>query len=195
MGRDYHFQGHTFATEQELTEARKEAEAIAYLRARTDFQNTATLLKLYNKLLDRKMMETAVGLDFLKEIRTAIETSGMISPEQLRPLPELGKKKASAARKRKTESEGELEKYKRQAALLKITVCFLSAMVVGMFVIALLGKRSPLAIRYEEEVLNRYGAWSDELTRREERLKDVLAELERQGVYVQEELTEDTISP
>lgn len=195
MGKEYHFQGHTFASEQELTEAKKEAEVITYLRARTDFQNTEKLLKLYHKLLDREMMETEVGLDFLKEIRATIEATGLISPERLRPLPVLKKKKASAVRSRKTGAEGELEKYKRQATLLKITVCFLSAVMVGMFVIALLGKRSPLAIRYEEEVLNRYGAWSDDLTRREERLKEILAELERQGVYVQEELTEDTVSP
>lgn len=188
MKREYRYQGHVFATEKQLLEAKKEAEAIEYLRAKTDFNRPEILIKLYNKLLDRDMMETEVGIDFLKEIRQRLLDSAMFKEEQLRPVPTL--KKEVTGKRIKTKEGQLLLKYQRQNALLKVTCLFFACIIIGMFVIVLTGRRSPLAIKYEEEIQNKYGAWADTLTEREERLAEILFELEQQGIILPEELTE-----
>ena len=69
MEKKFTFQGHTFDNEKQLLAAKKEAEAVEYLRSKTDFGNINTLRKLYDRILDRNMMETVIGIDFLKESR------------------------------------------------------------------------------------------------------------------------------
>ena len=99
MGNKFTFQGHTFDDEKQLIAAKKEAEAIEYLRSKTDFGNMNNLRKLYDRILDRDMMETVVGIEFLKEIRATLVGSGMFTDEQLRPIPLLPEVKKLKKRK------------------------------------------------------------------------------------------------
>lgn len=195
MEKKFTFQGHTFEDEKQLILAKKEAEAIEYLRAKTDFNNMNTLMKLYNRILDRDMMETVIGIDFLKEIREKLEASGMFTEEQIRPLPMLPEvkklKKRNEVQKRSRERTL-LERSERQNTILKIVCFFLSVLVVGMFVIVLTGKRSPLAIRYEEQILNKYASWAETLQEKEDYLRDYVRRLEELGVEVPDWETTDT---
>lgn len=187
MEKKFTFQGHTFEDEKQLILAKKEAEAIEYLRAKTDFNNMNTLMKLYNRILDRDMMETVIGIDFLKEIREKLEASGLFTEEQIRPLPLLPEvkklKKRNEVQKRSRERTL-LERSERQNTILKIVCFFLSVLVVGMFVIVLTGKRSPLAIRYEEQILDKYASWAETLQEKEDYLRDYVRRLEELGMEV-----------
>lgn len=195
MEKKFTFQGHTFEDEKQLILAKKEAEAIEYLRAKTDFNNMNTLMKLYNRILDRDMMETVIGIDFLKEIREKLEASGMFTEEQIRPLPLLPEVKKLKKRKEVQKRSRErtlLERSERQNTILKIVCFFLSVLVVGMFIIVLTGKRSPLAIRYEEQILNKYASWAETLQEKEDYLRDYVRRLEELGVEVPDWETTDT---
>ena len=55
-----------------------------------------------------------------------------------------------------------------------------------MFAVVLLGKRSPLAIRYEEQIVNKYASWAQEISEKELYLRDYVRELEQQGIVVPE---------
>lgn len=180
---DLTFMGHKFADEKQLLEAKKEAEAIEYLRAKTNFNDGEMLIRLYNRILDRKMMETEVGIDFLVEIRKRIVEIGIMKEEQLRDIPELKQRKAKQkAAEKKSREQKLLEKCRRQNTVLKIVCTFLTLLVIGMFAILLTGKRSPLAIKYEEELINKYASWAEELTEREHQIQDWLIELKEQGL-------------
>ena len=61
MDKKFTFQGHTFDDEKQLIAAKKEAEAVEYLRSKTDCGNMNNLRKLYDRILDRDMMETVIG--------------------------------------------------------------------------------------------------------------------------------------
>lgn len=188
MDKKFTFMGHTFEDEKQLLLAKKEAEAIEYLRAKTDFNNGEMLIRLYHRIIDNKMMETEIGIDFLVEIRKRIIEMGIMKEEQLKEIPELKKRKAKKkAAEKKSKELLLIEKVKRQNAVLVVVCLFLSALVIGMFVILLTGKRSPLAIRYEEELINKYASWAQELTQREHELNDRIAELRRQGILIYEE--------
>ena len=55
MENKFTFQGHTFDEEKQVILAKKEAEAIAYLRSKTDFNNVNQLMKLYAQLKWRRL--------------------------------------------------------------------------------------------------------------------------------------------
>ncbi len=187
MGKEFKFQGYTFDDETTLVKAKKEAEAIEYLRSKTDFSNLNNLHKLYNRVLDKDMMETAVGIGFLKELRNTLIESGMFTENQLRPVPmtrERRKQKRRSEIQRRSREMTELEKKKRENAILKFLCFFLTGIVIAMFVIVLTGKRSPLAIRYEEELINKYSSWAQELTEREAVLGEYIRQLENSGIDV-----------
>ena len=187
MDKKLTFQGHTFDDEKQLIAAKKEAEAIDYLRAKTDFGNMNNLMKLYNRILDRDMMETVVGIEFLKEIRDTLIESGMFKEDQVRTVPLLPEVKKLKKRKEiqtRSRERTLLERSERQNTILKVVCFFLSVLVIGMFVIVLTGTRSPLAIRYEEQILNKYASWAQELQKKEEFLREYTRLLEEHGISV-----------
>ena len=187
MGNNFTFQGHTFDDEKSLIAAKKEAEAIEYLRSKTDFNNMNNLRKLYDRILDRNMMETVVGIEFLKEIRGTLINSGMFKENQLRPVPLLPEVKKLKKRKEIQKRSREmtlLERSERKNTRLKIICFFLIVLVIGMFAISLTGTRSPWALRYEEQLLDKYASWADELQEKENYLRDYVRKLEQQGISV-----------
>ena len=189
MEKSFTFQGHTFDDEKQLLAAKKEAEAIEYLRSKTDFTNLNQLLNLYNRILDRDMMETVVGITFLEEIREILVSSGMFKEEQIRPVPLPKEKKKEKKReevRKRTREAIVLERNKKELLRWKIVCFFLSFLVVGMFVIVLTGARSPLAVRYEEDILNKYSSWAEELQKKEDILGEYLRQLEQAGIEVPE---------
>ena len=60
----------------------------------------------------------------------------------------------------------------------------MGVLVIGMFVIVLTGTRSPLAIRYEEQLINKYAAWAQEIQAKEDFLREYVRQLEQQGISV-----------
>lgn len=195
MEKKFTFQGHTFDDEKQLIAAKKEAEAVEYLRLKTDFSNMNNLRKLYDRIIDRDMMETVVGVAFLKEIRETLIGSGMFTDDQIRPvplLPEVKKLKKRKETQKRSRERTLLERFERQNTILKIVCFFLIAMIIAMFVIVLNGTRSPLAVKYEEQILNKYASWAEELQEKEEFLREYVRNLEGQGIEVPGWETEDS---
>ena len=187
MGNKFTFQGHTFDDEKQMIAAKKEAEAIEYLRSKTDFSNMNNLMKLYDRILDRDMMETVVGIEFLKEIRETLINSGMFKEDQIRPVPLLPEVKKLKKRKEIQKRSREmtlLERSERQNTRLKIICFFLVVLVIGMFIITLTGTRSPWALNYEEQILNKYASWAEKVQAKEDYLRAYVRELEQQGITV-----------
>ena len=187
MDKKFTFQGHTFDDEKQLIAAKKEAEAVEYLRSKTDFGNMNNLRKLYDRILDRDMMETVIGIDFLKEIRETLISSGMFKEDQIRPvplLPEVKKLKKRQETQKRSRERTLLERSERQNTILKTVCFFLVVIVIAMFVIVLTGTRSPLAVRYEEQILNKYASWAEELQEKEYYLREYVRKLEAQGIEV-----------
>lgn len=186
MGK-FTFQGHTFDDEKQLIAAKKEAEAIEYLRSKTDFGNMNNLRKLYDRILDRDMMETVIGIAFLKEIRETLIGSGMFTDAQIRPVPLLPEVKKLKKRKEIQKRSREmtlLERSERKNTILKTVCFFLVLLVVGMFAVVLTGTRSPWSLRYEEQLIDKYSSWEEEIRIKEERLREYVRNLEQQGITV-----------
>jgi hypothetical protein len=182
MSREYKFKGYTFYSEEELNEAKKENETIEYIKARTDLTNTETVIALYNKLIDRNVITTVVGQDFLKRLRGLALKNEMIDASKLREIPDV---KVSKKKKEKPPVT-KLQKLQKENLGLKIVIAGLIVIIIGMFVIVLTGRSSPLKAVYERDVLNRYATWQQDLDRQQQEINDKLYFLEQNGIYYEE---------
>ncbi len=168
-GKTYTYQGFTFRTEADLAEAKKEAEVVAYIRAQADLGNVKTVVKLYNRLIEKGTLVTELGIGFLKELRSRALESGTVAESSLRALPELQKEEKKQNVKTMTKERKLMELYKERSKRLTFAVVVLCIVIVILFAIRLFGTASPFA-DYEQKVLDEYAGWKEELTLKEEEL-------------------------
>lgn len=164
--------GFSFETSDAYNEAQKEAEAVSYLTAKTDFNNTANTVKLYNKLIDKQTFVTPVGISFLKELYENIINSGIIAKENLRPIPvKLIINKQSTSVKGFTQEEESKIKFRlsyteNKLRNARVMNAFFVVIIIVLFAITMLGDKSPL-IDAEVKLQDKYAGWEESLNERE----------------------------
>lgn len=168
-GQKYTYQGFTFRTEDELAEAKKEAEVVAYIRSQADLGNVKTVVKLYNRLIEKGTLGTTLGISFLQELRSRALDSGTVAESSLKPLPEPVKPEKVRFDAKMTKERKLLEYYREKSKRQTFTVVVLCIVIVILFAIRLFGTASPFT-NYEEKVLNEYAGWKEELVQEDERL-------------------------
>ena len=182
MEGKYTYQGFTFMSDEELSEAKKEAEVVAYIRSRADLNNAKTVMKLYNRLIEKGTLVTVLGISFLKELRSRAIELGVIAESSLRPLPEPVRRGRPQGGKEISKDRRLMEVYKERSQKLTFVVVVLCIVIVVLFAIRMFGTASPFA-DYEQKVLNEYAGWKEELTEKEEQLhswEESLTERERE---------------
>ena len=188
--KEYTYQGFVFTSEEELTEAKKEAEVVAYIRSQADLGNVKTVVKLYNRLIEKGTLVTTLGIAFLQELRSRALDTGTVAESSLKPLPVPVKKEPVRMNLSMTKERKLLEFYKEKTRRLTFTVAVLCIVIVILFAIRLFGTASPFA-DHEQKVLDKYAGWKEELTEQEVRLhmwEESLAEWEEALLQKEQEL-------
>jgi hypothetical protein len=180
----YKINGFLFETEEEAQKAKKEMDAIRYIRSQTKMNDPDVLLKLYDRLIAQNYFETPVGIEFLRGMQTQLSSVPRIKKEDIAPIPipnpTLEKEKDARiarheARERHTEEKkriaekkaaGEM-RYRKLFHVTFILAAMLAAIVVGMFVITYISGSDMNIYNYEQQVIDKYEAWDQELTQRE----------------------------
>ncbi len=170
--------GYTFTSKQEADVAKDELNAIKYVSAKTDSKDPKQVYILYNKLLDKELFSTEIGLNYLKNLQQYLYISEAIPNEKIRPIPVNSEVQAKLkerkdykdAKSRIIFLERKLDKVKARNKQLKTLVIILILMVIAMFVISLTSK-SPTIINYETKIQDKYSSWSEDLEKREAELK------------------------
>lgn len=168
-GKTYTYQGFTFTSETELNEAKKEAEVVSYIRSQADLGNTKTVLKLYNRLVEKGTLVTVLGIAFLQELRSRALASGAVAESSLKPLPQPVTAEKKQVEKKISKDRRLMELYRQRCKNLTITVVVLCLVILCLFAIRLFGTASPFT-DYEQKVLNEYAGWKEELTEKEKTL-------------------------
>ena len=174
-------------------EALKEQEAVEYVSKQLNFDDTKSLLALYNQMVSRRMFHTQVGISYLKSIQDFLLRSDVdpatieaipISEEELLESNEKDvKNKGNGTAGNKSSASDDLKAKQREKKLIaknsrltKLSVAFivisvvLLLTVVGMFIIANTSD-NPTVLNYEEVLQNKYASWEQDLERREEDLQ------------------------
>lgn len=178
--KTYTFQEFTLHSEVELDEAKKEAEAIKYIRSKADLGDVQTALRVYNRLVEKKTLVTVVGVSFLQELRTQILSAGVVAESSLLPLPKPKQYPRGPEQKKLTKEQKLIEYYRDKSKNQRILILALCVGFVALFFIRLFGTSSPFW-DYEKKVLDEYGGWRDELVQKEQELHAWEEELTQKG--------------
>jgi hypothetical protein len=174
---EYKVAGYSFSDAHDYKEAKREAETIEYIKANTDLNDLNKAIKLYHKLVERKTLKTVVGFAFLKELQERIVREGIVSKESMpciqveRDEKTLKNFTNSLDKEREQKHLEMIENYKIRLRNSRIISAFLAGIIIIMIVISIWSDRNIFS-NFENEILNKYSAWEEDLKAREQLLKE-----------------------
>ena len=134
--------GYTFKTKQEAQEAKDEMNAIKYLSLEgADSKDPKQVYVLYNKIIDRQLFYTSIGLNYLRIYRQFLYNSPDIPDDKIKPIPVKSETQIAIDRRReRNEHRSELHtlsiqvaKYKNNYMRIMIVNVFLVIALIAMF--------------------------------------------------------------
>ncbi len=166
--------GYQFATVADAETARQDEKRVKSLENNLDYKAPQHVLSIYHKALENKVFLTPIGFAYLTQIQEHLKHCG-VPEHRINPIPlnvtfsnktEANRsiRESIAARKPKVE-------FKSRFILL---VCFnvlLLFVIVAMFVISLQSD-VPNIVNYRRAVVDEYSEWEQELTEREQAVRE-----------------------
>ncbi len=176
--------GYTFATNQEAQAAIEEMDAIRYLTAKTDQKDIAQVYLLYNKIIEKELFKTPVGLDYLKKLQKYLYSNPNVPNDRIQPIPVrtdaqevLDTKRASVSYKERNKAlSREVSKFKTYFTRSLIINLTLLIIIIAMMVITATSS-NPNILNYESALQDRYASWEENLKAREAVIKQREQEL------------------
>ena len=172
----YTVDGFEFVSEKEAEQAQKEVEGVKYIKGKTDMKNPEMVLRIYNKMIEEGLFETAVGLSYLKEVQDYLYQVPFIRKEEILSIPVLHWDPLSIPQ-RKVEKEkkpqGTIESTEERKRLIVSVMLnlILIICIIAMFWISTTSS-SPTILNYETKLIDRYASWEQELTEREQAVRE-----------------------
>lgn len=174
--------GYRFGSYQDAGLAEEEQKKIEYFRRRITGRTPQNLLAVYDKILDEKIFQTPLGWEYLKEVQQQLHTSG-VPEDMIRPIPmyvtfshmtgdELDRSEVRQ-RIRPFRKKKKTDKFK----ISLIVNVFLAILVVAMFIITL-NSDNPNILNYKKVIVDQYASWEQELSEREQAVKEKERELQ-----------------
>lgn len=185
-GRNLSVGGYRFYTEKDAQLAATELKKVEYLEARIDYSRPDSILTVYEKAIHERIFKTPVGLQYLKELRDYLLKQSEIDPQRVPDIPlyntfsgEVREKSAPARNRIKTAGGGK----DREGSGFMISVILnvlLVLAIISMFTITIRSD-NPNVLNYERVLTNRYAQWEQDLTDRENAVREKERELKLNG--------------
>lgn len=188
--------GYQFETEKQARQAKKEAEGVQYTKEHLNMANPEEVLKVYNRILRDKMFSTPVGYSFLRDLQEYLYASPAIQKKDVHPIDfqpviekakeedkealqikkkklrekhkEEDRQKKARAKQRKDEQKNDYRGRLVSSIIINIALVLV---VVAMFVIMRMSD-VPTIIDYENKLIDKYEKWEQDLTERENRIRE-----------------------
>lgn len=157
-----------FDTEEEYELALSEKNKIQYIDEHTDYRAVENVAVLYKRMVETSMFQTPVGYAYLERLREFLVRSGA-KTDNLPSIPVKAKLSLGSRKqllKENNRLKDELEKSKRKSTIMLLISIALVVLVIAMFSVAFTSD-NPNILNYENAILNKYSAWEQELTERE----------------------------
>lgn len=175
----YNVGGYTFKSKETAEEAKSELNAIRYVSSKTDTRDPKQAYLLYNKLLDKEMFRTLIGMDYLKDLQQVLYASKEIPNDKIRPIPvnyevqdvQDGKREATKLKGKIIKLEKSRDRYKDYFIKTMIVNAVLVIVIIAMLIITKTST-NPTVLDYEKKLQDKYAGWEEELESWEDELKD-----------------------
>ena len=179
--------GFQFGSEKDVELAKIEQDKIAYLEKRIQYDQPESVLSVYNKAIANKIFQTPIGFQFLQKLHDFLTEQGLADRASSIPLyqvysydPQEEVAVHTAKRRVQPSQYRELRSKLRRSVILNL---LLIVMVVAMFVITLTSNH-PNILNYERVLTDKYAGWEQELTERENAVREKERALQMEGVAV-----------
>ena len=173
--------GFKFYTEKDASLARIEQQKIEYMEARMDYSVPESIRYVYEKSIQERLFKTPVGLRYLKQLQDFLLSQPQIDAETLPEIPlymafdgELRERTNPARARVKPSKKRDKEKAKYTISV-TMNVLLVLAIIV-MFYISV-NSDQPNIYNYERVLQDNYATWEQELTEREQAIREKELEL------------------
>ncbi len=170
--KEYIVENYVFQSIEQGRMAEKEKKMIELLIQKTDFNHKDALKNLYDNLVEKQLLKTPVGYDFMKRIRKILIEDHHVPEEEMSCIPVSIPTKTNA--KTILEDETLKEKIKKmtnQKNTFVIIIVLLVCLVAGMFMMIAFSDNIGY-INTENKILDKYCKWEEELKEKENELKE-----------------------
>jgi len=171
--------GFQFTSDEDVKLAQEEIQRINYISDKLKEGDPASILVIYNKSVQTGVFTTPIGLDFLKRLQNYLYKNPDIKNEEVLDIP-VKISYTDAMILRQNERYNSLNKkrdFKQPYRFSLLVNLILIIMVIAMFVIALKAD-NPNILNYKTAILNEYSEWEQELTEREQVIREKEKELD-----------------
>lgn len=179
--------GFAFQDPADIQLAESEVSRIKYISGKMNMDNPKSVLAVYDKLITSGIFVTPVGYEYLRTLQNYLFKNQEIPDEDIREIP-VAISYTSALNHRTKEREERMEEIKNSRSLIKtfrkeyvvslIVNIILFAAIIAMFVITLKAD-NPNMINYRTAIINQYSEWEQDLSQREDILRQKELELEK----------------
>lgn len=167
--------GFVFASKADAKVAENELKGIEYLKNKNNMNNPKAALVIYNKMVAEGIFHTPIGIGYLRDLqRLLIENDNIdnnsIMQIPVEPLAEGISKKNVVDKIAKVFSNSR-KAYREKLKVSMTLNIILVIVIIAMFVISTTGNNVNI-INYEEKIIDKYAKWEEELTERENVLRE-----------------------
>ncbi len=172
--------GFVFATAADAQIAREETKKIQYISDKLDYNQPETILEVYNKMIVNRIFVTPIGYAFLRELQIYLYRQLEIEDSKVKSIPLYTIFGAKAGELSKLDAiyvQPKAKKDYHKEYIAAVWVCILLVvLVISLFTVALNAK-NPNIMNYKNVLENQYSEWEQDLTERENALREKEAEL------------------
>ena len=167
--------GFRFLSKEDAELALQEKERIAYLERHLDYRNPQNVMAIYHKAIESRIFRTPVGLEFMKNVQSLLDKTPVrdevrdIPVYQTYVLPKTRTRDQVEARQRVRSNP--LKEVKRKYGVSVAINMVLVVAVLVMFWITLKSD-TPNMLNYRSAIVNEYSAWEQDLTERENAVRE-----------------------
>lgn len=172
--------GFRFGSADDAATAREEEKKIQYIVGRLNYDEPEGVLAIYNKIINNRLFITPVGNRFLYELQEYLKCQDEIKKEDIVPIPLYTLLSPSmktsdplpSIRIKKKKEKNYLQQYNWARGFIFVLII----MIAGMFYISMTAD-NPNILNYKWQLENHYASWEEELTQREQIVREKEKEL------------------
>ncbi len=212
--QSYHVAGFSFANEDMGKLAEKEMKAIAYINKQLDKNHPEAIVELYKSAVSQGMFQTAIGYQYLSELRDFIVSLEAAEASELPDIP-VKDEVLISKKEKKEEDEGKRKSKKQEEAAAKdnhidkaspsdikykkrfrysliANIAFVVVIAIMLYIAST--SNSPTILDYETKLVNKYSSWEQELTEREADLDQREANLKEESNTLMNQVMSQALS-
>lgn len=190
---EYVVDGFLFKSQEDADRAYEEQQKVQYISSKLDMSRPEAVLTIYQRITKGNMFYTPIGLEYVRELQSYLYKSQAISDDQIPDIvlpinyteairAKETEAEDTARRARKTELQSAKTKkdYKQDYKYSVIVNVILAVTIIVLFIVALKSDNLNI-INYRTRLQNEYASWEEQLSQREEAVREKEKELLEQG--------------